>query len=427
MAKPKLALIPAAYGSKFYSILPSDGVGDFDFSRSSVATRINTEGLIESLTSGQSRLDYPLVNGVQKGCPHYLLEPSRTNSYTYSEDFTKSTWNKLNVNVTPNAVISPDGTLNASKITSDATAAQGVIIYDNAIPTSSSSEFTLTCYLKAAEVKWVQVFFGTGDITGSPYVNFDIVNGTLGTVSSGLSVNTEAYLNGFYKITITATALGTTVSPYFSAAKTGTDTRSMGTNNWNAGDGFFMWGAQIEVGSFATSYIPTNGTTATRVAETANGSGNASTFNDSEGVLMAEISALADDGGFRLITLKGTSQSIKFGFRSDSNMIYLDISGVAFLTHVVNDIKAFNKVAIKYGTNGTKLIINGFEVGSDPDNSSFAGIFDLSFNLNGGSSFYGKTKQLQYFDLALADTQLEQLTSWLSFRDMAEAQSYTIQ
>jgi hypothetical protein len=79
MAKPKLALIPAAQGSKFYSVLPSDGVGDFDFARASAATRINKYGLIETVASGQSRLNYPLIDGVVKGCPHHILEPARTN------------------------------------------------------------------------------------------------------------------------------------------------------------------------------------------------------------------------------------------------------------------------------------------------------------------------------------------------------------
>ena len=62
-------------------------------------------------------------------------------------------------------------------------------------------------------------------------------------------------------------------------------------------DSFAICGAQLEQGSFPTSYIPTNGSAVTRSAETANGSGDASTFNDSEGVLMfAEMSALANDG-----------------------------------------------------------------------------------------------------------------------------------
>ncbi len=85
MAKPKLALIPAAQGSKLFSVLPSSGVGDFDFSRSGKATRINSQGLIEEVSNGQSRLNYPMIDGKVVGCPHHILEPARTNLITYSE------------------------------------------------------------------------------------------------------------------------------------------------------------------------------------------------------------------------------------------------------------------------------------------------------------------------------------------------------
>ena len=84
MAKPKLALIPAAQGSKLFSVLPSSGVGDFDFTRSGSATRINSQGLIETVDDGVSRLNYPMIDGKVVGCPHHILEPQRTNLFTYS-------------------------------------------------------------------------------------------------------------------------------------------------------------------------------------------------------------------------------------------------------------------------------------------------------------------------------------------------------
>ena len=87
MAKPKLALIPAAQGSKFYSVLPSSGVGDFDFTRSGSATRINSQGLIETVGNGVSRLNYPLIDGKVVGCPSHLLEPQRTNLFPYIRGF----------------------------------------------------------------------------------------------------------------------------------------------------------------------------------------------------------------------------------------------------------------------------------------------------------------------------------------------------
>ena len=116
MAKPKLALIPAAQGDKFYSVLPSSGVGDFDFTRSGGATRINSQGLIETVADGVSRLNYPLIDGKVVGCPSHLLEPQRTNLVPYSEDFTDSSWFFDDATLISNSVISPDGTQNASTL-----------------------------------------------------------------------------------------------------------------------------------------------------------------------------------------------------------------------------------------------------------------------------------------------------------------------
>ena len=115
MAKPKLALIPAAQGSKLFSVLPSSGVGDFDFTRSGSATRINSQGLIETVANGQSRLNYPLIDGKVVGCPHHILEPQATNVIINSNVFTPNS----NVIVNTDNSISPDGTLNASKVTAN--------------------------------------------------------------------------------------------------------------------------------------------------------------------------------------------------------------------------------------------------------------------------------------------------------------------
>jgi hypothetical protein len=83
MAKPKMAMIPSTVGGSVYSVLPSNGDGDFNFTRASAATRINAQGLIETVAVGDNRLNYPLVGGVVDGCPHLLLEPQRTNLKPY--------------------------------------------------------------------------------------------------------------------------------------------------------------------------------------------------------------------------------------------------------------------------------------------------------------------------------------------------------
>lgn len=398
MAKPSLALIPSAVGDgALYSVLPSTGVGDFDFTRSGTATRVNAQGLIETVDANTPRLNYPLIDGEVSGCPSLLLEPARTNLITYSEDFSNSIWVETPslVTVTSNQFISPDGTLNADRLQIQSTSSLALL--SHLVSHTINVDITVSAWVKSNtnSVEKIKLF------------------GDYGTVNA---VSDEFLVTDIWKrieFTFTPTASGNRNVGFYNVSNLATDIQ--------------IYGFQAEQGSFATSYIPTNGSTVTRSAETANGSGDADTFNDSEGVLFADIAALADDLTFRLITLKGSTSDIRFGYRNNSNMIYLQIGSAAFLTYTVNDIKTFNRVAIKYGLTGTKLVINGFEVEVDADNSSFSGINSLNFDLTGGSNFYGNTKDLRVYNTALTDAELEDLTSWDSFSEMATGQLYTIQ
>jgi len=404
MAKPKLALIPAAQGDKFYSVLPSDGVGDFTFTRASTGTRIAPTGLIEEVASGKSRLNYDLLNGKVVNCPHYLLEPQSTNSVLYSQDVDNAYWLKANCVIIPNTNISPDGTLNADKLT--VSSGTTGVLYRTSMTAGSLSFFAKDINLSDGKfrvsVDGVGIALWNKD--GSLY-SVTVTGGTGGTATNGIN-----YGNGWFRFSFNVTS-GSVVNYGIEGS---------------IGESIFVFGLQNESSfTYPTSYIPTNGTAITRAAESANGSGDAATFNDSEGVLMAEIAALANDLTFRLIALKGTSDDIRFGYRTTSNAIYVDAPN-AFLVATVNDIKTYNKVAIKYGATGTKFFINGFELGVDADDSSFSGIDTLDFDATGSSNyFFGKTRELQYFDSALTDAQLETLTSWTSLQEMITSQLYT--
>ena len=427
MAKPKLALIPAAQGSKFYSVLPSDGVGDFDFARASAATRINKYGLIETVASGQSRLNYPLIDGVVNGCPHHILEPARTNLVTYSEDF--SNWTASDITVTDNNAISPDGSLNASKLTlTSGTSVKRIAL--GSMPTSSASR-CYSFFFKTNDINSIQLLH-TGDLQG--YANFDLVNSVVGTSGSKTTSKIENYGNGWFRCTAifdNTNVFGSTLYLYIKDNALGT----YGGSTSEVGD-LFIFGAMYEEGSYPTSYIVSNsGSATTRVAETANGAGDASTFNSSEGVLMAEISALADDLTERVISLQGGSSSdrVSIQYNTITNEIkgFVRVGGtfVASLEYTVTDITDFHKVALKYKSNDFQLWIDGVLREGDVSGVTFASntLIKTSFDIGGAVPFYGNTKQLQYFDSALNDSELETLTSWTSFSEMATSQLYSIQ
>ncbi len=410
MAKPKLALIPAAQGSKLFSVLPSSGVGDFDFTRSGSATRINSQGLIETVANGQSRLNYPLIDGKVVGCPHHILEPQRTNLVTYSEDFSNATWTKSNSSIVSDSTISPDGTLNSDKLVINTSAGYlgGTFI------SSGNTDVTVSFFVKSdtlSSFTFAESFY-FGTIT-----SFDLSSGT---TDNG---KIENYGNGWYRCSKTYTyASGQQIVAI--QIKTG------------AVGSLYIFGGQYEEGSFPTSYIKSNsGSATTRSAETANGSGDAATFNDSEGVLMVETKG-ENDGTFNYISLSdgGTQNYAGILYTDEDSQItyryYVGGSGVQIIIENII-VTNFNKIAIKYKANDFAIWINGIEVGTASSGSlNPSGTFNqLAFARGGANNtpFYGNTKQLQYYNSALTDSELEQLTSWTSFSDMANGQQYSIQ
>ena len=419
MAKPKLALIPSSQGSKLYSVLPSSGVGDFDFSRSGGATRINKDGLIETVGSGVSRLNYPLIDGKVVGCPSHLLEPQRTQKVQYSEDFTA--WNKFRALITSNQAISPKGSLNSDFLFENDILGTHLITLSGTI---TSGVYTMSVFVKSKER--TKIGLANDSTSDSDIAKFDLSNGTI--ISNGLhSAKIEEYENGWYRCSITSTT-STPIRIMLLNALGNSSYTGDGTS------GIYIFGAQVEQGSYPTSYIPNYGTAlgVTRSAETATNSGDASTFNDSEGVLMAEASALANDGTYRNICLSdgGLTNRILIQYTPTSNQINIVIiysGGQYSLSHTVSNVKDFSKFLIKYKVNDLALWVNGFEVDTDTSGVLPIGLNTLSFDNTVGDAFYSNTKQIQYFDSALNDSDLETLTSWVSFSDMANGQLYTIE
>jgi hypothetical protein len=120
-----------------------------------------------------------------------------------------------------------------------------------------------------------------------------------------------------------------------------------------------------------------------------------------------------------------------FKFRNYTNIFYATIkssngSTRTDLNYTFQDLSLNTKIALKYKTNDFSLWVNGYEVVTSNNANSPIGLNELNFETyNGGESFEGKTKQLQYYDTALTDAQLETLTSWTSLQEMITSQLYT--
>ena len=422
MAQPKLALIPATQGSKVFSVLPADGVGDFDFSRNSAATRINKDGLIETVASGVSRLNYPLIDGVVNGCPSHLLEPERLQKIQYSEDFSQSAWTKSGLLTPTSGFVSPKGDLSAFKLVEDTSNGQHFTEVSS-LSILNTTKHTISFYVKYNGVQFIRIF--ASGLNANTY--FDVLNGAIGSTTAE-SNKIELLSNGWYRCTMIDESISTSTSFKISLA----ESDGVVVYTGDGTSGVYIYGAQVEQGSYATSYIPNYGTSAgiTRSAETANGAGDASTFNSSEGVLMAEISAL-DAAPTRGITLgDGTSNNRVQFYYNSSNVLngnVINVSSQVTGFSYNGDSNIPNKVALKYKVNDFSFWVNGFKIEVDTNGITPVGLNTLNFdNGVGGGDFYGNTKQIQYFDSALNDSDLEKITSWTSFTDLANGQTYSI-
>ena len=178
--------------------------------------------------------------------------------------------------------------------------------------------------------------------------------------------------------------------------------------------GLYAYGTQTELGT-GTSYIPTDGAAATRNQELCVDA--TPVINSEEGTLYAEISALTNGGSTRTLSLNsGTSSVIvMIRYRSDTNQIqYLirdSINPDVGNTYTLTDATQYSKVALKYKSNDISFWVDGIEVSSSTSTISLLGLSDLSFD-NGSSQFFeGNTKGLKYYPKALADVQLEDLTT----------------
>lgn len=196
-----------------------------------------------------------------------LVEESRTNLVTYSEDFSDSSWSKNRTFIQQNATISPSGNLDATKLI-EQSGATGAHFLGFNYSVTAGEPYTLSFFVKSAEYSKVIVyFFGTPGFSGNvTRILFDLNGSNPPEVQDGspISYSIEKYPNGWYRISGTSVA-----SADGNAGFAARLIDENGAIQWtgNGTNGIYIWGAQLEVGSFPTSYIPTEGSTVTRPAD----------------------------------------------------------------------------------------------------------------------------------------------------------------
>ena len=347
----------------------------FTFTRGSEATFVNAQGLIESTASNDApRIDY------STGEKAFLLENQSTNLITYSSDFSQSYWIKQpGVVATYNTTetLSPDGTYNATKFIGNGSTG----VYKASI--GVSGVVSRSVYLKSVSGTTTAIFKGPNTNLPTP-ITLTITNEWQRFELIG---DNGSALQGLWIDDITS-------------------------------DGLYMWGAQLEQQSYATSYIPTSGASATRNQELCN---NATpVINSEEGTLYAEMATLADtDSIYRAISVSDGTTSNRAIIRynlgaSDITFLYVkDGVASANIYHIGSEKASdFNKFAFSWKLNEFKVYLNGTQVGVTDTVGNVSNAFTkLSFNDGVANPFYGNTKGLKVYPKALTDVQLQSLTT----------------
>ena len=367
----------------------------FSFSRASSATIVNQSGLIETVGSGEPRIDFL---GNTKGA--LLLEPQRTNSFLYSNEFSNSNWNKNssgidtsigNNGINTNISISPEGSLNADRVNfllqSD---------IDVGINTSVSSSSGTTLLSSV----WIK---GEGSNIGKN-ISFHLKRASGGS-----------YVGNYGTLELTSEWVRIKISPLTLIAGNNGVTLILSSNDATS---CLIYGAQLEQGSYATSYIPTSGQSGgvTRVGEVCNQTPPSGVIGQTEGTVYLDFTAdtiSAQTSNPVLWYMKDGGIGERYiELYSNGSLVYLENNGstIANITKTGLTVGR-HKCVIAYKNNDMVFYVDGVQVGSDVSGtpSGFS-----TFGLQYHQSFYTgqqKVNQVKLYNTRLSNAELQALTS----------------
>ena len=361
----------------------------------------------KEITGDRARLNYEIEGGLVNTKPSLLLEPQRTNLVSYSENFSQSYWAKNKLTVTPNAIISPTGELNASLIQETSyTSSTNSVQLQNAISLSAGT-YTLSFYVKNNKGRYLGISFGSG--SERVRTNFDFNTNTFKALSlSGTTTGSASFttLGDFYRLSVTAT-FPSTVSANITITPLATDTNPFAALQDSDNRSFYMWGVQLEQQSYSTSIIPTNGITQTRAAETCNGAGTSSILPSEEGILYADMSALVNvDSDTRILSIcenTAVSNRVSIMFFSDGRFKAEVIVGgtQVYFNYQTIDLLPFKKYALRWKASDFQLWIDGTKQHSQTSGSSFSSgtLTKVKFDkANGTQDLYGNIRDIRVYN-----------------------------
>ena len=396
--------------------------------RASTATFIGSNGLIQTAASGAARYNYNPAN--LSVAPALLLEAASTNLLLQSETFDNASWSKSRATVTANAAVSPDGTVDADKLVEDATASNSHYAAQSFSATSGTT-YTYSFFAKQAERLRVGILaFNTNSVFTNSTAVFNLSSGAVTRQDAGFTSASIANTgNGWYRVSVSIVAAATATG---SIGIMLADADTSVTYTGNGASGLFIWGAQLEAGSYPTSYIPTTASQVTRAADT---STSAATTRAADVAVMtgADFSGWyrQDEGTFvvsgkrsqpvpaaqypRLLqvgTSAANTMAVLFGGGSWLYAFSSFGGAEVFNTGAARTETVDNQAAMAYKYNDYALSVSGGSAAADTTGGVPA-VDRLAVGLDYGSGgfFNGTIRDITYYSRRLTNAELQTLSA----------------
>lgn len=383
-----------------------------------IGGQVSGTPLLRTAAINEPRLEYD-ASGNPLGL---LIEEARTNVLAYSKDFTAG-WSGYVISSTTNAIATPDGAVSGAKLQEDSSGTGGPRFYpnDNAVLTANQAQ-TFSCFFKAgtSNYAYVTIRHTNQNIAGA---EFDLANGTVNSTqdSGNMTVNgsdIRSVGNGWYRCSVTATcSVSTNSGLYLLGLTDGTGILNGGYPFYTlTGKNIYAWGAQVEIGEFPTSYIPTSGSTVTRASDIASLPVERFAFNDTKGSVVVSASSFANlsgsNNGYVAVLSDGTSNNRMQVVLRDSSQGFIT-GGLGLLDAGSVAQSQTTKIAMAVKTNDAGLSLNGGAVVTATSGNIPSPITDL--RLGGrtaldSATLCGHIKSMQYYPKRLSNEELQLLT-----------------
>jgi len=349
-----------------------------DFTRSTTGTYLGSDGLLKTAAVDEPRLEYD----AQGNALGLLIEEARTNKATYSQDLTHSSWNKSDVTVAAAPIAAPDGTMTANHVVK--TGSNGHLS-KNAIGNTSDR---------------VSVWARTVSGTGTMYIGYQAASHEVTVTEEWQRFDAQLNNANAYVANFRGDATLTEV---------------------------YLWGAQVETGTFPTSYIPTEGSSVTRAVDSAVATLSDFYYRQKNGSMVVEFTSKYDESAAlfnRVYEIGNTGTSVNrimTYVKTDETRLSSQVwdnnafqSGTALTSSLPNGTGVYSKAAFAWETNNANAAFDGDLVGGADTTVSLTQTRDTLGIMRSPTvtpnTLTGHIKSIQYYPLRVADAKLETLT-----------------